>query len=236
VKVDRDETHGWIVVEDTGRGIPADLLPFVFDRFRQGAPGPAKADKGLGLGLAIVRQLVELHGGTIVAHSDGEGRGAKFSVAIPLARGAVTGTEEVRTDACPWPLDGLRVLVVEDERDSREFYRVALERCGAEVLTAELASEAFDLLEKHRPHVLLTDIGMPGGDGYELIARVRALPADAGGETPAAAITAFTGVAERRRALAAGFQMHVPKPVQPVELAGVVATLAGRRPTASAPA
>ena len=231
VRVERDETAGWITVEDSGRGIPPDLLPHVFDRFRQGAPGASKMEKGLGLGLAIVRQLVELHGGTVAAHSEGEGRGAKFTVSIPLARGAVSTVEEPPTDGCPWALDGIRVLVVEDERDSREFYRVALERCGAEVLTAELSSEGFDLLVRHRPHVLLTDIGMPGGDGYDLIARVRALPADAGGGTPAAAITAYSGAPERLRALAAGFQMHIPKPVEPMELAGVVATLAGRRAT-----
>ena len=236
VRVERDDALAWIVVEDTGRGIPADLLPFVFDRFRQGAPGPSKTEKGLGLGLAIVRQLVELHGGIISAHSEGEGRGARFTVSIPLARGATTTIEEPVSDDCPWTLDGLLVLVVEDERDSREFYRVALERCGAEVLTAELASEAFDLLVERRPHVLLTDIGMPGGDGYELIARVRALPAEGGGGTPAAAITAYSGAAERLRALAAGFQMHIPKPVEPVELAGVVATLAGRRANSPSPA
>src|SRR5688500_5029432 len=132
VRVERDDARGWITVEDTGRGIPADLLPFVFDRFRQGAPGPSKTEKGLGLGLAIVRQLVELHGGTVAAHSEGEGRGARFTVAIPLARGAAATIEEPATDGCPWTLDGLLVLVAEDERDSREFYRVALERCGAE--------------------------------------------------------------------------------------------------------
>jgi PAS domain S-box-containing protein len=234
LRVDRDDTHAWVTVEDTGRGISSELLPFVFDRFRQGAPGAAKMDKGLGLGLAIVRQLVELHGGTVAAQSEGEGRGARFVVGIPLARGATAAVAERSMTPCPWSLEGLGVLVVEDERDSREFYRVALERCGARVWAAELASEGFDLLLEHRPDVLLTDIQMPGEDGYHLIARVRAQPPDAGGLTPAAAITSHSGTAARLRALAAGFQMHIPKPVEPLELAGVVATLAGRRATKAA--
>ena len=236
VHVASDENTGRVVVEDTGRGIAPDLLPFVFDRFRQGGVAMRRrADKGLGLGLAIVRQLVELHGGAVSAHSEGEGQGARFTVTLPLARGAVASEGQAAPGACPWSLEGLRVLVVEDERDSREFYRVALERCGAEVLAAELAAEAFDLLRAHRPHVIVSDIEMAGGDGYDLIARIRALPADQGGATPAAALTAYAGAPERLRALAAGYQMHVAKPVEPAELAGVVATLAGRRATGGAP-
>ena len=228
VRVGREGEQGVLSVADTGRGIPPDLLPFVFDRFRQGAHERLKGEKGLGLGLAIARQIVELHGGVITAASEGEGRGALFTVKLPLARVSSVAATDTAT-VSPWSLDGLSVVVVEDERDSREFYRVALERAGAAVHAAELAVEGLDLVRERRPDVLVSDIQMPGGDGYDLISRVRALPADEGGETPAVALTAYSSAAERTRALAAGYQMHVAKPVDPGELAAVIATLAGRR-------
>jgi PAS domain S-box-containing protein len=230
IRVGEEDGLAVLAVSDTGRGIAPDLLPHVFDRFRQGAQDRLKGEKGLGLGLAIARQLVELHGGTIDAHSEGEGKGATFRVRLPLARGAEAEGSARGAAAPRWSLEGLTVVVVEDERDSREFYRVTLEHAGAVVHVAELAEEGLGLVRRLRPDVLITDIQMPGGDGYGLIARVRALPAGEGGDTPAAALTAYSSAGERMRALQAGFQMHVPKPVDPDELAAVIATLAGRRP------
>ena len=229
LRVCPQDDMGWVSVADTGRGIPADLLPHVFDRFRQGAPEAVKGERGLGLGLAIARQIVELHGGTIDATSAGEGRGATFTVRIPLARVSPVAASDAAEAPSPWSLEGLTVVVVEDERDSREFYRVALERAGASVHAAELADEALELVRRHRPDVLVSDIQMPGGDGYELLARVRALPEGEGADTPAVALTAYSSAIDRTRALAAGFRMHVAKPVDPSELTAVVATLAGRR-------
>ena len=234
VRVREEDGHAVLTVSDTGRGIAPDLLPFVFDRFRQGAQDRLKGDKGLGLGLAIARQLVELHGGTIDVRSEGEGKGATFRVRLPLAREAETDANVAAAAAARWSLEGVTVVVVEDERDSREFYRVTLEHEGALVHAAELADEGFELVRRLRPDVLITDIQMPGGDGYELIARVRALPVGEGGDTAAAALTAYSSAGERMRALQAGFQMHIPKPVDPDELAAVGATRAGRRSAPSA--
>ena len=228
-----------IAVSDTGAGVEPEFLPYVFDRFRQADAATTRAHGGLGLGLAIVRQLVELHGGTVAVSSEGAGRGATFAIrlpAMPLSPQRATPAPARLYAAAAAPagaldceiLSGLRVLVVDDEGDARELFARTLSECGARVLTAASAAGAMDALERERPDVLLADIGMPGEDGYELIARVRSLPPERGGRTPAAALTAYARGEDRLRALRAGFQIHLPKPVKAAELISVIAGLAGR--------
>ncbi|HTU26416.1 MAG TPA: PAS domain S-box protein [Pirellulales bacterium] len=228
-----------IEVNDTGQGIPVKFLPHVFERFRQADASTTRRHSGLGLGLAIVRHLVELHGGSVVVHSGGEGRGASFTVSLPALELATTTESlppaqspptEPGEPACSRPhLAGVRVLVVDDERESRELVRRLLEECEASVVTAASAAEALTLLRQSRPAVLLSDIGMPDEDGYALIRRVRQLPAHEGGQIPAAALTAFARAEDRSRTLSSGFQMHLSKPVEPGTLLAAVANLAGRR-------
>jgi PAS domain S-box-containing protein len=228
-----------IAVADTGAGIAPDFLPHVFERFRQADQRTNRQHGGLGLGLAIVRHLVELHGGGVRADSAGEGTGATFTVTLPVAhaqrredaqeegaRPAARDTPAVHE--CPERLDGLKVLAVDDEPDARELIAVGLGECGAEVVTASSAREALEALAAGEFDVLISDIGMPGEDGYELIGRVRALPAGAGGVTPAVALTAYARTEDRLRAMRAGFDMHVSKPVELTELVVVVAKLARR--------
>jgi PAS domain S-box-containing protein len=235
-----------IRVSDTGKGIPANFLPYVFERFRQADGSITRTYGGLGLGLAIVRYLVELHGGTVHALSEGEGQGATFVVNLPLiekSRGRIEAgvqgekiTEEtsLASSASPasqaqeTPLSGLRVLVVDDEADTRELLITILEQYGAEVTASASASEALEALQRFKPNVLVSDIGMPEVDGYTLIRKIRTLDADQGGQIPAVALTAYARAEERNQALLAGFQLHVPKPVDPAELAIVVANLAGK--------
>ncbi|MET0622667.1 MAG: ATP-binding protein, partial [Pyrinomonadaceae bacterium] len=232
--------HAEVEISDTGRGIPAEFLPHVFDRFRQADGRITREHGGLGLGLAIARNLVELHGGTITAASPGEGLGSTFRFSLPLLRTRndergmmneeATGTSEhssLVTHHSPL-LEGLHVLVVDDDRDSREVVAAALAREGARVTEAGSADEALGAVTRLRPDVLVADIGMPGEDGYSLIARVRALGADSGGSLPAAALTAYAREQDRERALAAGFQTHLAKPVEPQTLTATVARLAGR--------
>ncbi|NBD10296.1 PAS domain S-box protein [Corallococcus silvisoli] len=226
-----------LTVEDTGQGIPEAFLPHVFERFRQADSGTTRKTGGLGLGLAIVRHIVEMHGGTVSAASEGEGQGAVFTVRLPLSVTQRRGPEvptAPRTSAPgpatahPSELDGVRVLVVDDEEDARELLSTLLEENGASVLTAGSAAEGLQVIQAERPDVLVSDIGMPGTDGYGFIERVRALPEEQGGRTPAVAITAYARSEDRTRVLRAGFQSHVPKPVEPVELLAVLASLAGR--------
>jgi CheY-like chemotaxis protein/anti-sigma regulatory factor (Ser/Thr protein kinase) len=218
-----------LAVSDTGQGISASFLPHVFERFRQADTTSTRAHGGLGLGLALVRTLVELHGGTVRAASPGEGKGAVFTVTLPR-HGAARARCLRAPDAPAVPvLDGVKVLVVDDEPDARELIAAALESCGAEVHVAASALDALDALEEAQPHVLLSDLGMPHEDGYALIRRVRSLDPDRGGAIPAAALTAYAGPEIGQRARAAGFQVHVAKPVEPSRIAAVVAELAQRR-------
>jgi PAS domain S-box-containing protein len=222
-----------LTVADSGRGIRADFLPHVFERFRQQEGGSARAHGGLGLGLAIVRQLVELHEGEVSVSSPGEGLGTTFRVQLPLtALSAVASLAPSApvVEALP-DLAGLRVLVVDDEPDAREMLRELLQSCGAEVALSASAAEALEVIQQACPNLLLTDIGMPHEDGYALIARVRALPDARQRELPAIAVTAYARAEDRAQALMAGFSHHVSKPVAPVELLAVVASLLGRTGT-----
>ncbi len=222
-------------VADTGAGINAEFLPFVFDRFRQEDAATTRAHGGLGLGLSIVRHLVELHGGRVSAESGGEGKGATFAVHLPLAQTAAMAQEfaaaaDAAFDELP-SLDGVYVLLVEDEADARMLTATLLERQGARVTAAGTAAEALEALARELPDVLLSDIAMPGMDGYALIKRLRENPDWS--RVPAAALTAFVSPTDRGRALLAGFDTHVPKPVEPAELMAVVAALADRRSASS---
>ncbi len=231
VDVDLRREAGRLILEvrDTGQGIAPRFLPLVFDRFRQADASATRRHGGLGLGLAIVRHLVELHGGTVSAASEGQDRGATFTVALPFVE---AGPEAQRPPTGEPPgaipsLVGVSVLVVEDERDTRDVLARILGDCGAEVTTAASAAEAFALVEARRFDVLVGDIGMPGEDGLTLMRRVRALPPDRGA-VPAVALTAFARPEDRHDALAAGFQVHLAKPVDAIRLTRTVAGLAGR--------
>jgi signal transduction histidine kinase/ActR/RegA family two-component response regulator len=224
-----------LAVADTGRGIGSTFLPYVFEPFRQADASATRAQGGLGLGLSIAKNLVEMHGGSISAQSEGDGLGSTFVVRLPVAPLRETPTRPLQPGAsgpplppweCPQELTGLRVLVVDDELDARELIATVLEKCGATVERAGSTQEALSKLEAWRPDVLLSDIGMPEEDGYALIRQVRGrLPAN-GGSIPAASLTAYASPEDRKRALLAGFTMHVPKPVEPSELVAVVASLA----------
>jgi CheY-like chemotaxis protein len=238
VRLERINSHVEIAVGDTGVGIRPEFLPHLFERFRQADQTTTRRHGGLGLGLAIVRHLVELHGGSVEAESQGVGRGATFVVKLPLVpvyqkegleeRVHPAAKDTLPTYDCPERLDGLKVLVVDDEADTRELLRVGVGQCGAEVMTAGSAKEALEMIERERPHLLISDIGMPGEDGYELIRKVRALPAGSGGGIPAVALTAYARTEDRLRAIRAGYQMHIQKPVELAELVAVTASLIQR--------
>ncbi|MET0554231.1 MAG: ATP-binding protein [Vicinamibacteria bacterium] len=235
VFVERRDSSVDFTVADTGEGIEPDFLPHVFDRFRQASGGVARRSSGLGLGLAIVRHLVELHGGTASAASEGRGKGASFTVRLPLsvtARRAQVVADVPALDAAPPPqLVGLRVLLVEDEPDAREVLRVLLEKGGARVETAASAEQGLRQLAAFRPDLVVSDVGLPELDGYAFAQRVRGLPVDQGGQTPMIALTAHARVEDRARAFYAGFNLHVPKPVEAIELFAAIASLARRRPS-----
>ena len=226
-----------ISIKDSGQGISPDFLPYVFERFRQADMKTTRVHGGLGLGLAIVRQLVELHGGTVEVASEGEGKGATFLVKLPvlpvyqnIPPSDFTSQVKGKDSEEEWAdeLAGLKVLVVDDEPDTCELLRSLLSRCGAEVTAANSAEEAFRLFKLEHPDVMVSDIGMPREDGYELMRKVRALPPDKGGNVPAVALTAYARAEDRLRALRAGYQMHVSKPVELAELVAIVASLGNR--------
>jgi PAS domain S-box-containing protein len=237
VALERVNSHVEIVVSDTGEGIKPDFLPYVFDRFRQADATSTRRHGGLGIGLAIVKQLVELHGGTVRAKSPGAGQGSTFFIALPLSVSHEDSTDKPRAhpksatitnDPCnDIDLTGVKVLIVDDEPDARALISHILRGCGAEVITAAGADEAIEQLQSH-PSILISDLGMPDHDGFELIRRVRELPPKKGGNIPAAALSAFARSEDRRRAMLSGFQTHVAKPVEPAELIAVVASLAGK--------
>lgn len=238
VKVQRIDSHVEVVVSDSGIGISKEFLPHVFDRFRQADASITRVHGGLGLGLSIVHQLVDLHGGSVSVESEGEGQGATFTIMLPFV-GVISSPQEVESDhpsqsddvisldGLP-SLQGLKVLVVDDEADTRELIQEVLKECGSEVITSRSAAEALVALEEHKPDILISDLGMPDEDGYSLISKIRALPSEHGGQIPAAALTAYARAEDRMRVLRSGFQFHLPKPVDSAELVTVVASLAGR--------
>lgn len=237
VTLRRLDSHIELMVTDNGLGIDPELLPSIFDRFRQGDASITRAHGGLGLGLAIAKQLVELHGGQISAHSAGPGKGAKFSVLLPLAntnrhQGVSETAKEFSTSVDhsgddPVKLDGVRVLIVDDDNDSRNMLVRLLKNTGAEIRDLNGAAEVVAAVQEFEPHLLISDLGMPSVDGFELIRSIRAA-----GHTvpslPAIALTGFASLEDRRRALLAGFQAHMAKPVDPRELTAAIATLLGR--------
>jgi CheY-like chemotaxis protein/anti-sigma regulatory factor (Ser/Thr protein kinase) len=229
LRVERVVEGARITVKDTGKGISREFLPRVFERFTQAESSSTRPHGGLGLGLAIARHLVELHGGSVRAESDGEGLGATFTVDLPLLAAA---------DACDVPshpapaverirdvhmLAGVRILVVDDDRDMLELLCATLRQVGASVAAAASASEALEALDRVSPDILVSDIAMPDEDGYALIEKVRMRDR----QMPAIALTAFAGMGDRTRALLAGYQIHLPKPVEPDQLLAVIAQLKG---------
>ncbi|HEU4507176.1 MAG TPA: PAS domain S-box protein, partial [Pyrinomonadaceae bacterium] len=238
IRSERVNSHLEIIVSDTGQGIPADFLPHVFDRFRQADQKTSRQHGGMGLGLAIVRHLVELHGGTVRAASPGEGQGATFTVMLPISpvyqvdpsgsRVHPAARDLLPPNDCIDRLDGMRILVVDDEPDTRELLKQGLEYCGAKVEVVGSAAEAIEAIVSGVPDILISDIGMPGTDGYELIRKVRSLPVSRGGKVAAVALTAYTRIEDRLQALRAGYDMHVPKPVELAELVAVAASVARR--------
>lgn len=234
VRLDRVNSRIQVRVSDTGQGIAPEFLSYVFDRFRQADSSSTRSHGGLGLGLAIVRHLVELHGGTVRAESQGEGKGATFIVDLPIRAVRIQASEsgqlqpQVTSEPqiCALSLAGLRVLVVDDEADARELLTIILTQYGAEVTTVATAGEAIEAIQKSQLDVLVSDIGMPGEDGYTLIRKIRALDPNQKGKIPAVALTAYARVEDQRQTLSAGFQVHLPKPVNPFQLATVLSNLA----------
>ncbi len=241
IRLRRVDSHVELTIADTGQGIKAEFLPYLFDRFRQADASTTRQHRGMGLGLSIVKNLVEMHGGSVAASSAGENQGSTFVVRLPLAsesqlrviglsvREAPGGEPDIEPD-----FHGLRLLVVDDEHDAREFVSRVLSETGADVRTASSTAEALRAIADDPPDVLISDIGMPQADGFELIRAVRELPPARGGLMPALALTAFARSEDREQALLAGYQGHLAKPVQPAELTAQIARLARRVKPSSA--
>jgi signal transduction histidine kinase/ActR/RegA family two-component response regulator len=237
VRLERTGPEAVITVTDSGIGIDPKFIPHVFDRFRQASSATTRAHGGLGLGLSIVRQLAELHGGSAEVFSEGEGKGSTFTIRLPINLADVDDAGDAdrnevaeRDDASV--LSGMKILVVDDEKDAREFLRTAVERYGSHVETATSVPEALEAIEHERPDFLVSDIGMPEEDGHSLIRKIRALPEERGGRTPAIALSAYARSEDQLRAVQAGFQMHLSKPVEPEELVSAIARVVGRRKVA----
>ncbi len=244
VRLQRAGTHVQVVVSDTGAGIPKDFLPHVFERFKQADASVTKTHGGLGLGLSIARNLVEMHGGSIRAESEGEGRGATFTISFPVmavidsrsaARQSTSAARAEAQQALSHDnvesdlLNGMRILAVDDQPDTRDLIILALTQYGAEVRSSSSASEALQMIKEWKPDVLISDIGMPDKDGYDLMRSVRALEPESGGLVPAIALTGFAGAVDESNARTAGYQLHMAKPVEISELAATVAELSGKR-------
>jgi PAS domain S-box-containing protein len=234
IVLQRVNSHVEITVSDTGIGITAEFLPVIFERFRQVDSSTTRSYGGLGIGLSIVKQLVELHGGLVTARSEGKDKGSTFVIILPLSPVRSNESRQHPVTSKPSHFDckgvdlaGIRVLIVDDEPDARDLVRRVLSQCGAEVLTAGSAAEGLEQVRDFRPHVLVSDIGMPGTDGYEFMRSVRNLSADEGGKIPAIALTAFARSEDRMNAMRAGYQVHVAKPIEPQELAVTVNMLKG---------
>ncbi|MEC4814732.1 MAG: ATP-binding protein [Scytonema sp. PMC 1069.18] len=232
------EQIGYLVqirVRDTGKGISCDFLPHVFEYFRQADSGTNRSSGGLGLGLAIVRQLVELHGGRVWAQSPGEGQGATFTVDLPALQVSLELEDEDKniSNSYPFlipyaPLEGLRLLIVDDDADTRDFLAFLLEQQGAIVTLAASANEALAAIAQSKPDLLLSDLGMPEVDGYTLIRKLRSLSVDEGGQIPAIALTAYAAETTQQQVFAAGFQLHIAKPADPSKLVTAIAALVQR--------
>lgn len=234
VRLEQVGRDAQIQVIDTGKGITPEFLPYVFEYFRQADAKTTRVFGGLGLGLAIVHHLVELHGGTVVAESAGEDQGATFTVKLPLHKSADYQVQSAKSAVTELEnqdslLVGVQILLVDDQEDVREFFSFALEQCGASVTAVASAIEALEALARSKPDVLLSDIGMPQIDGYMLLRQIRKWSPEQGGQIPAIALTAYAGEIDQRQAIAAGFQKHIPKPADPVELAEAIAQLLRRK-------
>ncbi|MGH9957739.1 MAG: ATP-binding response regulator, partial [Pyrinomonadaceae bacterium] len=239
VVVSRQDAMMQVSIRDTGIGISPNFLPYIFDRFRQADGSTTRVHGGLGLGLAIVRHLVDLHEGTVEVESKGNGEGSTFTISLPIAPNPqVAGKEKSQAtdlESCTQSiaeskmLEGVRILVVDDEADSRDFISAVLTRSGAKVRCSESAAEALREFHEWKPDLVVTDIGLPHEDGYFLIENVRKIKAKWAQKVPAVALTAYATSEDRDRALAAGFQLHVPKPIEPTKLVTSIVSAIGRK-------
>ncbi|HEY9737255.1 MAG TPA: ATP-binding protein, partial [Trichocoleus sp.] len=225
IQLERVGSQAELSVSDTGKGIAPDFLPHVFDYFRQADATTTRQFGGLGLGLAIAHHLAELHGGTIQAASSGEGQGATFTLQLPLLSNPSPLNQYDSLVVQSFRLDSIKVLLVDDDTDARDFVAFLLEQEGAAVLAQASAADALAILASFQPDILLSDIGMPGMDGYALIQQVRSLSLNQGGRVPAIALTAYAGKHDQQQALKAGFQKHIPKPIEPHALIQAISEL-----------
>jgi CheY-like chemotaxis protein len=238
VEVECDVSRARISVTDSGIGMSPEFLPYIFDRFRQADGSTTRVHGGLGLGLSIVKHLVQLHQGTIEVESKGKDQGSRFTVSLPLTlagspdlvQNAVTEVESTELPSgFSRVLDGLRIMIVDDEADARELVRAILSECGSDVNCCESAAEALVCFREWKPDLLVSDIGMPGEDGYDLIRKLRKMRSKRAKQMPAVALTAYATKEDKARALAAGFQMHVSKPIEPEVLIMSIAAALGRK-------